>query len=161
MTASRRVALVAMILVLLGWASFGCTALQPPTSPSPNGSPTEMPTGSFSSPPPTPLPSSTNHVEPDAGAFRMTTAPSRAADEWSVLFRSDDGRQSREPEVFDPDDAVVVVQLQLPGVFRVILNDEVCEGSFEIAGKWETQILVEVPETGGCFVTVTGSRQLP
>jgi hypothetical protein len=91
----------------------------------------------------------------------MTTAPSRATGEWRFLFRSDDGRQSRDPEVFDTDDAVVVVQQQLPGVFHVILNDVVCEGSFEIAGRWETQILVEVPEAGGCFVTITGARQLP
>lgn len=87
--------------------------------------------------------------------------PSRAGGEWSFLFRSDDGRQSREPEVFGTDDAVVVVQQQLPGVFHVILNDTACEGSFQIVARWETQIVVEVPETGGCGVTVTGGRQLP
>lgn len=77
------------------------------------------------------------------------------------MFRSDDGRQSREPEVFDAGDAVVVVQNQLPGVFHVVLNDVECEGSFEIVGRWETQLIVDIPESGGCIVTITGARQLP
>jgi hypothetical protein len=148
----ERTALRRAVLLFGVYLAIACTAPRPsitPAASAPRGSPV------------TPEPSSTNNVEPDAGAFRMTTAPSRAADEWRFLFRSDDGRKSREPEIFDTDDAVVVVQLQFPGIWQVILNDTACEGSFEIIGKLETQILVEVPETGGCFVTVTGSRQLP
>lgn len=158
-------AFASIILLLPSIVLAACGQYPTPNLPTPS---TREPTSAAPSPVVSPEatgtavgPSPTVHVEPASGAFRLTTTPPVAPVEWSFRFRSQDGRESREPDVVPRGTTALIGQNQLPGVFQAILNGIVCRGTFEIIGGRQTLVRVDVSRSGDCNVVVMGSNDLP
>lgn len=100
----------------------------------------------------------TPNVEPLTGIFRLSTNPAAATTEWRFHFKAEPGGVSREPEVVPAGRVARIALSVLPGVYRVILNAVECVGSFPVAARVETMVLVDVLEDGTCGVSVTGSN---
>ena len=99
-------------------------------------------------------------VEPQSGAFSITTDPEQATAEWMFTLQSADGREA-PPETFALGDTVFMGSNQLPGMYTVSLNGRRCGSSLLVEGGTEVLVRVDVAEDGSCRVVVTGRRDLP
>lgn len=140
-----------------------CATQPPPSNAVPSPSPSEpgRSTQTLVLPTRTPAPPIVYTTEPNVpvGGYRLTTEPARAPMDLTFRFVTGQGGVSSESDVVASGETAEIYRTSFGGIYRIMMNGQICGGAFTIKHQVRTLIVIRIDEFGGCALSVTGETR--
>lgn len=99
-------------------------------------------------------------AQPGPGRAVITGDPTRATETLVIRYMDSAGDVSGASQEIAAGEVIEASTWTIPGTHRLVVNDEVCVGSFDIVSEHLTEVTLRIGATG-CESAVTGIRPLP